>query len=593
MKPRELVLQSCIVLLGALTFLPGLDWGLPSEERAALVLDPGQRNAAFYGKIADARRKIYERSGGNPNVELGRKLGLGEPLYPESFIVPEELLLLSYSSFLVRSRDPDEQRSLAALAQIKPHRLQFNPHYFVYGGLYLYSLGGWLGAAHVLGAARLVSDITYYYGDPAAMARIYLAGRAYSVLFGLAMLVCLCRLGESLWGPTAGAAAAALAALMPAIIAQAHLMKPHLPGTFFSMLCLREGLAILEGAPMRRYLLAGVWAGAAMSFNPIFAAFCGLAIGFAHLGAALPGTTGALQRRLLDAAVDRRFWAALAVFLGVYLATNPYVILAWSEYRAEIGGYQLGTYRFGGLLNVLLYWLHPIRAGLGTGLWALGTVALGACLTWGGRPERYLSVVVLSTGIYLGLQLGPGASTPETARYFLPGLAALSLVCVRAAALTAGRLRRPAWAAGALALLLMLPVPSAWATLSSFLRDDPAGSPASEAGEWVRDNLPAGTAVAIVLQAMPHVYSEPPFPFSRYRLRSLLPLLRNPAFKAGEPLPEFAVWGLNHGTFPRGDVEGEEFKLAGLGYEPFKDFGSGRNLLTTAAMPVRIYRRVR
>src|ERR1039458_6628002 len=108
--------SAVIVVLGIIIFCPGLPWGLPSSERAELVLPAAQRTPAMLQKMARARQDIYDRSGGNPNVELGQKLSRGEPLYPDHFRVPDDELLLSYSSFLIRSMDPDEQRSLAALA---------------------------------------------------------------------------------------------------------------------------------------------------------------------------------------------------------------------------------------------------------------------------------------------------------------------------------------------------------------------------------------------------------------------------------------------------------------------------------------------
>src|SRR5437870_1948102 len=94
------------VLLAAAVFLPGLRWGLPSAERAELVLPAAERTPELLERMAKARAAIYERSGGNPNVELGEKLSKGQALYDESFKVPDDLLLLSLSSFLIRSMDP-------------------------------------------------------------------------------------------------------------------------------------------------------------------------------------------------------------------------------------------------------------------------------------------------------------------------------------------------------------------------------------------------------------------------------------------------------------------------------------------------------
>jgi hypothetical protein len=577
-----------IALLGLCVFTPGLPWGLPSKERAELVLPEIQRTPQLLSEIAAARQTIYDRSGGNPNAELGRNLAKGISLYRSSFEVPRDLLLLSYSSFLVRSMDPDEQRTLAALAQMNPRRLQLNPHYFVYGGLYIYSLGAWLELCRLARAIHLVSDVTHYYNHPEDMRAIYLAGRVFTVFLGIAALLAFFEICRRNFGQTTAAASAVLAALTPAVIAQAHLMKPHLPGCLPALLCVGVCLNILRGdskAAMKSYLLAGLLAGTAMSFNPIFASFCGLAILFAQAMSVQPSPWA---RRW----IQPEFWAALIIMAATYLITNPYAILSFSEFRLEIMGYQLGSYRLGGLMNALNYWRYPLRGGVGNVLWLAQWPALAALFAWGTRADRYLALLFLAGGAYCGAQLGAPAVTPELVRYFLPGLWILAVIECRGGAVLADQLNLPSLSAVWAVFLILAAAPASAQTLNFFTRESSDQSNGLQAGLWIKNNLPENSSVAII-SPMPHIYIEPPFPFGRYRLFSLRALENDPSSHS-KSLPPYAVWGAYYGTFLRGDIKSYEDSFLKLGYRRWHEFegpGQGKNFLTTASMPFFIYRR--
>lgn len=554
-------------------FLPGLPWGLPSSERGERVLPAAQRTPELLASMSAARAAIYERSGGNPSVELGEKAAQGKPLYEPAWQVPGERLLLSYSSFLVRSSDADEQRSLAALAQINPLKLKFNPHYFVYGSLYLYPLGAWLGAAHVAHLVRLTSDITYYYKDPDAMRRIFLAGRLLSALAAIVLVLVVYRIAEDVCGPDAAWEAALLVLLVPVLLAQARLMKPHAPAAILALLSLRRASRLVDGDAWEDYLWACVWGGLAMSMNLAYFLIPVAGVATGHfMRAWRAGGPGALLRSL----GDPKPWMAGLVLAGIYLAINPWVLVSWKEFHAEVSGYALKreySVVFSPM-QLVDFWYYPVRAGLGTPLW-IAFLASMVVLAWrGGRRDWFYLLQILIVTTYYSFQSGAWAVRPEIARYVLPLLVLAGVMTVRAARLLAPAL------SFVVAIAAAAPAACAW---WNYVRDTPTGSNAAQAGRWIDENVPAGTGIAIV-EPMPHLYAEPPFRFADHPLFSL-------AARDGQALPPYAVTAFNYATLPEADGRPIEESFAKLGYRPAAEFRDGcRNTLSTADMPFVVYR---
>lgn len=587
-----------VALLSAACFLPGLRWGLPSAQRAERVLPAARRTPELLERMARARAAIYQRTGGNPSVELGEKEIQGRPLYEKHWQVPEDLLLLSYSSFLVRSGDADEQRSLAALAQIKPQRLQFNPHYFVYGGVYLYSLGAWLAAAHAARLLRLTPDITFYYKDPEQMRRLFTAGRLLSAVCAGILLMVLYRIALETGGRDAAWQAVLLAALVPALLAQARLMKPHAPAAVFVLLSLRQAARLLEPAlgeaeQRAAYRWSALWGGLAMGANLAYYLMPASGIATAHL---LRAWDEGGARAALRSLRDPRPWAAGLGIAAIYFATNAYIFGSWNEYRGEVLGYALTSqYRWAfDPRQVLAFWTHPVRAGLGTPLWAAFLLSLGVFTAFRRVRDGFYLLQILIVSVYFGFQTGAWADRPEVARYVLPLLLLACVMLARAAQLLAERLAPKAArtaAAGVVIALALAAAAPAWCALLNYTGDSPEGSNGAQAARWIHARVPRGAGIGIQ-QPMPHLYNDPPFRFGDYELYTL-------GNADGRPLPEYAVLGLNYATLQKADAGPPIGSLEKLGYRAVAEFRTRcpltgwecRNRLTTADMPFVVFRR--
>ena len=134
--------------------------------------------------------------------------------------------------------NPDEIAILSrALAFAKG---DLNPHNFLYPTFFFYVLSAWIGGAFVL--ARVTGQVgslsafqQRFFVDPSS---IYLAGRALGAVCGALGTVVTAILGRTLFDRPTGLAAAALLAVAPVAVLDAHYVKHDVPATLAIVIAL-------------------------------------------------------------------------------------------------------------------------------------------------------------------------------------------------------------------------------------------------------------------------------------------------------------------------------------------------------------------
>jgi len=232
----------------------GIGWGLPSVERTNLFLSPSSRNPEFFSAVMKARDDLYDKMGGTPIAYMGRLLKKRE-----ANTLPT--LMNSYSSFLLKTHSIDESATLVMLSNINPLQNRWYPNSFIYGGAYLYPLGAYLGAAHVLHLIRLTASPMYYFIHPMDIAHVYIAMRFWSVLGLLTASYAVFSLGQRLLGPSAASWAMIFFGLSPVCLAHAKFSKPHVWAA--AMTLWATDFALQSKQHRRQVLLiaAGIFAG--------------------------------------------------------------------------------------------------------------------------------------------------------------------------------------------------------------------------------------------------------------------------------------------------------------------------------------------
>jgi uncharacterized membrane protein len=138
-----------------------------------------------------------------------------------------------------------------------------NPGNFVYPSFYFYVLVLWEGVSFLAGlSAGVFSSIAdfqrAYFVDASWH---YLAGRALTLLCGVATVLLTARLGAVLYDRTVGLLAAGFLAVAPFAVRDAHYIKHDVPVTVLVLLTMTAAAALVVRQGLRQSVSAWIAAG--------------------------------------------------------------------------------------------------------------------------------------------------------------------------------------------------------------------------------------------------------------------------------------------------------------------------------------------
>lgn len=498
----------------------GLGWCLPARERLERVLPPGTDTPAFRSALAGGWS------------DMNKRLGEDIILNPESFsfgfskraeVAPgwtevPDVLRNSARSYYLRSGHEDEPNLLRAVARLKPTLAGLNPRIYFYGGGYMYALAAWTAVGAALTPARLVRGIEWYMEDPARMAWLYRLGRAFSAFAYLAVAWLLWSTGRRFFGEDAGLAAAALWAAGPGFVVQAHYIKPHLMGAFFTLAAYRLSAEALERGP--RW---GVAAGAA-------AGLAGASVNHLVSAAVFPALAALMRARSGRPWRGEAAWlaASAAACVATFLLCTPYLLTEFATTAAAmrvVGG-------FAGLDPWNLVRFAAVGLPSAVGAPAVLLTAFGLAAAWRGRADAPRALALAGFAVlYPTVFLSQSAGSLDSVRYF--GAAAVGLLLAGTAAAELGR---PGLVAAGLCVLL---AGAKSAVLDYNLASDaPGRSTRERAGEWLESAVPAGASVGFL--RLPQPANAPTFRWDRFRLVFIEPAVFA-GLGDGDPVPDWFV----------------------------------------------------
>ncbi|HEX4123729.1 MAG TPA: hypothetical protein VHY37_03320 [Tepidisphaeraceae bacterium] len=515
---REVVPLGLVLLLAAAVFLPGIDWGLPSHDVDRFL---------FGNRPVWSGAKIYSLAGGwNADAAIGADVArhpLAHGSHPKLVNGDDVDRARIVTRYRLYSDQPDEMITFRALSGIDVRHGKLDPKLYQYGGEWIYGVGGLLMIAKALGLITIRHDVAFYLDHPEAFGRFYVVARVYAAIGGLLLVSAVYGATRrfATRSPWLAAAAAAAVALMPVVINSAHEAKPHLPGAALVVLAVWAGCEYARSGRREMLLIAGALCGAAM----------GMVLWAAPVFVVLPT---AVMLRENPAAARRRgalqnIGAAIAVGVGVYAITNPYVLIHLLHNPAVLRSNLQNTSAMYGVHSaegamenaamLIVAGMSPVLAGAGV----LGTMALGIRLlrkrsggfaaAWrGGGAGTLLAIVAVIMAIpYVALAAGkPG----EYGRFALVPDVALALAAVMAIEAFGGRGKL------VLSVLLLLFTGVFGANYTgTFVRDAGPDSSRLLAAEHLR-GLP-GDRMAIAAEPAP--YCLPPVDLFRWKLLLVRP----------------------------------------------------------------------
>ncbi len=400
---------------------------------------------------------------------------------------------------------PDERVNLNAALQADIAHGQFDIKFYNYGTFYFYLVD----LAHTVGKGYgfiptpgpTLSTPPPTLADEAPLnAKLFLAGRLVSVLFGTATLPVLYALGKRMFGRKAGLVSALFYAVSPLAVLHAHFLTVDVTATFFVTLTLLWSARLLTSQTWSDYALAAVWAGlaAATKYN-------------AGLVLIAPIVAHFLNKDPNACKTHRggQFAVLIALTLLTFLIACPGPWLNFDAFWYGIEGYPGSGLRYElidhsrsghGYLFTNTgngWWYHlVISLPFGLGPTLLIAALLGLVLAFQKRTKSDWMLLAFFL-VYYGIS---GFSNVRFARYMLPLFPIFCLWAARFLTLPPGR----GFNAGA-GLLIVPPLTlySSYYLLLCMTTLDPRDS----AANYLESRAPQGAAVAFA--TVPWFYSPP------------------------------------------------------------------------------------
>ncbi|MBN2055540.1 glycosyltransferase family 39 protein [bacterium] len=456
------------------------------------------------------------------------------------------------------SFNEDEWRMVNSVMEVDLAQARLLPGQVIYASAPIYLYAGILTALNRLDLVPFHHDIGLYRADPAAYRRMVAAGRFMIVCFSLAAVMLVYLLGRRLYSASIGLAAAAMFAIAPGHVIEAHFIKSNAIMVFWSALMAIQVIALYERPTPGRHILAGLALGAAAATQ-----YNGIVFLIPLVMARWMRAKGHGFRRLpLDAALP-----GLLLSCGVaFILLSPATLIAVPNQGSSLadifkafGRDRFYTYPQGGLFHefghVFPHALAPPVAWFG---------GLGCIMLLRRARDRLLLAMLLITAVL------PLCTNLKTSRYVL---FTAPFFCLAAA-----RLLAAGHAARSIRLVrgVLLAVSLAWEGSMTIAHLELMGmrDPRLQADDWLRRNLPVTTPV-ITLREFRGLY--PP---------SLDPLAaRRPVIRDGLHRPELlgacrfpvVVAGLEmdgvHGKYLRDPVR---YAAERLEFNPLLDGGCYR-----------------
>jgi hypothetical protein len=501
---KKLEMISIILLLVCILNIYGIDWGLPSQKRTNLVFPEAKENGNLFKFLKEGGKKDWLDSP-EPYVYQSERSKKNWEFPPNRFPhdKPMQSLLRNY---LLTTSSEREYSVIAGISSMDPGHLNFNPHFFHYGGCFIYTVGMVLKVASWLDLIRLAPDRISYFNHPDNLRKVYIVGRLVVVFSVTISCLLLYFLGKSLYGKEAGLFAALAFGISPGVVASAHIMNPYLFGVCFILLFLICLLKVKERGSRAWYILSGLSLGLAVG-SVVY-----LVIFLIHfLTCHLLRSVGGGIKGYLHSLKDSNLLFALGSMLLAFFFTNPYYLISFKEVLYE-KTYDLSLYSFSLSLENLnrftftFFWTTH-------GLFLSILILLGLFYSLArGRELWFLPLLPIVYFLIASAIIGKGS--PRSFRFalslipftsFLAGIAAHNLWVLQ---------RK--WIKVFIGLVFTITIFYSLLYSFNFKQDTSENSTFLKAGKWINQNVPKESSIGLMHLFTPS--TTPPFDFRRFRI---------------------------------------------------------------------------
>ena len=403
--------------------------------------------------------------------------------------------------FKLYTVDADEVDSIIALARIRPAELQFDPHYYQYGGAFLYPLGAYYYALSKLGVLS-IGPLEQMLDNPNRIDRVWIAGRALVLLVAaLSGLVLYFALAQ--FAPKHVALAGLVIYLFcPATIMFSQVLKPHWYALLFANVVVLIVVRALAKGQLTRVgefglgIALGLMVGSVLTYS-LFAILVWGALVF-HVWRE-QGRMVLLVRIPIIAIVT-------------FVAVNPYFVLDWQgvqiERAAQVNWFTPALH----LETVPLFFVNTILPGFGL---VLTMVFIAVFIRHLMRPApmgvRLLGIAILIPIVVMAALTSSHSEWHSNFRY-LPYVLPSMIVFLSMEPWPYRKIILTLTAAAS--IIQAIPM-----KLAYFDENSDAHSTRLSSAAWIDANVPVDDPICLSTATLAP-YSVPPFRFDRYKLNS-------------------------------------------------------------------------
>jgi len=490
---KEKFLIIILSLLFILLHLYGINWGVQSKKISYLVFGNNRLLEKLIPVMLETHEEIREMQiyYGAPYTfdYRGDEIKTVE-INGEKQINKE--IINSCRSYLTRSSGADEQAVIVALSKMNPQKFNFDPHFYEYGGIYLYPMGLFFYVLSKIKLITLTSDMSFYFLNPDEIGKLYTSGRVFGAIGALLSIVVfyfLCR--ELFIDKKLVYFLTLFYGTAPGFVLWSHYLKPFSYGMLWFLLALWAVVKFYKSNREKYLYLSALFAG--LSFGTL------LTYGYIYLAVFLS---------ILFSVKDykwklKNLFLTLIIFLTTFFITNPYVLLSRKEFIQELAYLRNYWHRDISIEAMKVFVFDTMRYGLATPLWFILLTGFIGSLVY--KPEK---INWLFAFLFLPAFFYFAFTTAHWVHYSI----FLYPILIISAGLSISRVGQKKM----IILLLSGIVIYTFLYTSSYVKILGERNIRMEAGEWINENIPSGSKVGL-LEA-PSPWRTPPFRFLEYEL---------------------------------------------------------------------------
>jgi len=485
---------SLIILFLLFIFLHfyGINWGIPNSRVSSLIFKDIENIKKFTPAMLNTYLEIRE---------IQSYYGIP---YPSNYQQKEKViikldgdkrvskeLINSCRSYLIRSSGADEQRGIIALSKMTPSKLDFNPRFYEYGGVYLYPMGAFFYLLSKLKILVLTSDMSFYFLHPEEMGKIYMYGRIFGAtgaFISIIVFFWICKelfqdkrliyLLTFFYGTSAG------------FVMWSHYLKPFSYGLLWFLSAIYFLIRFYKAKDTKWLYTASIFSG--LSFGTL------LTYGYIYWAVVI---FILFFNKDIKWKIKNLIFTFI-IFLGVFLITNPYVFLSHKEFLQEIVYLRTYWHKEVSIKSILIFLFNTLRYGMGTLLWI--TVIIGFLLGFVYKSEKLnwmFLIIILPAFLYFAF------TTPEWVHYSI----FLYPFLILSAGFFFSRIRLKI-VEPILIIVALYTILYACSYVNLLGRENIR----IEAGRWINENIPSDKTIGL-LEA-PSPWRTPPFRFLDYKI---------------------------------------------------------------------------